>query len=90
VPLGELVERSTTMIVEEIPRVFQLRAGDQLGEVRAHGVQWPDGSISVRWPDVITDHWASFDDPAAAIVHNGEATVVWLRQDTYTDLEPTR
>ena len=73
-------------MADEIPRLFQLRTGDQLGELQAHGVQWPDGSVSVRWPDLDqTQDWATFDDPAAAIVHTDQSTIVWLRQDTYLD-----
>lgn len=75
-------------MAEEIPRLFQLRTtvGDHIGDVSAHGVQWPDGTISIRWPDLAESyHWRSFEDPAAAIVHTAQVTVVWLRQDTYAD-----
>lgn len=73
-----------------IPGLFYLRT-EPGGNLTADGVQWPDGSVTVRWLTGATDQWASFDDPAAAIVHTSDATVVWRRSDIYAQppVDPT-
>lgn len=69
---------------DDVPRLFYLWRNE---ERIADGVQWPDGAVSVRWtvPELATETWASFDDPAAAAVHDEAVMVVWRRQDSYVD-----
>ncbi|WP_367128310.1 hypothetical protein [Saccharothrix sp. HUAS TT1] len=74
------------MTPDEIPRLFVLHADGLDGEKVADGVQWPDGTISVRRLNpAATESWTDWEDPAAAEVHDGTTAVVWRRQDTYTD-----
>lgn len=76
--------------MSDIPRLFVLRAGGPLGDQVADGVQWPDGAINIRRLDPpATESWTGWDDPAAAEVHDGTTSVVWRRQETYTDQEGT-
>ncbi len=77
------------MAGEDIPRLFTLRAGEQLGQVAADGVQWLDGTITVHWTDdrlPRVEYWDSFEaDVAVVALQVEQLTVVWRRQDTYTD-----
>lgn len=77
------------MADEDIPRLFTLRAGEQLGQLAANGVQWPDGAVTVYWTDDRQPHieyWASFEADVAAVALDVEQlTVVWRRQGTYAE-----
>ncbi|MFG3439874.1 hypothetical protein ACGF0J_21725 [Nonomuraea sp. NPDC047897] len=46
----------------------------------ADGVEWPDGSVTVRWrgdrPSTVC--WVSLDDAIAIHGHGGSTRVVWL------------
>lgn len=50
----------------------------------ADGIQWPDGTVSIRWagdrPSVV--FWGSLDDAEWVHGHGGNTTVVWLDGDT--------
>jgi hypothetical protein len=45
----------------------------------ADGVQWPDGTVSVRWvgPHPSTVFWNSLDDALAVHGHGGHTRIVW-------------
>lgn len=46
----------------------------------AHGVQWPDGIVSVRWssdrPSIV--HWNSIEDATAIHCHDGTTRIAWV------------
>jgi len=66
------------------PRVFALvREVDQTGVsgtgVVAHGVQFVDGVVALRWrgPNASTAVWSHLDAALAIHGHNGLTRVVW-------------
>ena len=72
----------------ETPRLFQLLPGSPApvpgAKVLAAGVMWADDTITVRWlGDPRTQNWESWSE---ADIDLTTVTVVWLRQDTYSDL----
>lgn len=78
-------------MADEIPRLFQLRTGPHLADHRGDGVLWLDGTATINWVDA-TGHTARVETYASLEVLGAEVesdglTVVWLRQDTYTDQE---
>lgn len=72
------------------PALFYLLRGSLAqGEYVADGVQWPDGTISVRRVNPAKiETWTGWDDPGAAEVHDGTTVVVWYRRDTYVTPPP--
>lgn len=46
----------------------------------AEGVEWTDGSVTIRWRGDRSSvaHWRSLADMDAVHGHNGLTTVVWL------------
>lgn len=46
----------------------------------AHGVLWPDGTVSIRWagdrPSIV--HWGCLEDAEAIHGHGGATSFVWL------------
>ena len=69
----------------DLPRRFQLvRQVDVSGVsgtgIVAHGVQWPDGSVAVRWRGQrqSTVVWSSMEDVDAIHGHGGATVVEWV------------
>jgi len=67
------------------PRLFELyRHRDVTGKsgtgVVAHGAQWPDGTVSVRWAGATASfsNWDSLDVLVAVHGHEGATEVRWL------------
>lgn len=75
------------MADEAIPRLFQLRTGEQLVDVLANGVLWTDGTVTVNWARATgaIENYSTLDMFGATVAP--DHTVVWLRQDTYVDRE---
>lgn len=48
--------------------------------VVAHGVEFPDGSVAVRWPGAhaSTTVWPSVDSVRAIHGHNGSTEIQWI------------
>ncbi|MFJ9799874.1 hypothetical protein [Streptomyces sp. NPDC101145] len=69
-------------------RFYLLRHTDITGVsgtgIVADGVQWPDGTASVRWrgPRPSTVHWDRIDDAITIHGHGGATEIVWLDHDT--------
>lgn len=66
------------------PRLFHLERDTDVTGVSgtgrvADGVQWPDGTVALRWigdrPSTV--HWGSVDDVAAIHGHGGATRIVW-------------
>jgi D-hexose-6-phosphate mutarotase len=67
-----------------LPRVFVLyRRIDETGVsgtgIVAHGVQWTDGTVAVRWlgENPSTVIWDNIDKAMAVHGHDGKTVVVW-------------
>lgn len=70
------------------PRLFRLlRAVDVTGVSGtghvADGVQWPDGTVTIRWrggrPSTV--QWASIDDAVAIHGHGGNTLLEWADEE---------
>ncbi|MFI0929605.1 hypothetical protein ACH4TP_37640 [Streptomyces sp. NPDC021012] len=66
------------------PRVFRLQRHTDISGVSglghiADGIQWPDGTVTIRWrgPRPSTVHWNSLDDALAIHGHNGATEAIW-------------
>lgn len=67
------------------PRRFYLQRHHDVSGISgtgrvADGVQWPDGTASVRWrgPRPSTVHWDRMDDAEAIHGHQGATEIVWI------------
>jgi hypothetical protein len=61
------------------PRLFRLGLADRSGAT-ADGVQWPDGSVSVRWhpPQAMTGTYACLVD--VELIHGRSTRITWADQ----------
>ncbi|MGV9271496.1 LuxR C-terminal-related transcriptional regulator [Kitasatospora sp. NPDC003701] len=66
------------------PRLFHLQRDTDITGVSgtgtvAHGVQWPDGTVTIRWAGdrPSTVQWASIDDAEAVHGHGGHTRIIW-------------
>ncbi|MEU1086370.1 hypothetical protein ACFYPN_22835 [Streptomyces sp. NPDC005576] len=67
-----------------LPRRFHLQRNDDVtgasgtGRV-ADGVQWPDGTVTVRWrrERASTVNWDCIEDAEAIHGHQGATVIVW-------------
>lgn len=66
------------------PRVFTLQRDHDITGISgtgpvAHGVQWPDGTVTIRWtgPRPSTVNWNSIDDVIAINGHGGTTRIIW-------------
>ncbi|MEU6237392.1 hypothetical protein [Kitasatospora sp. NPDC047058] len=66
------------------PRIFHLQRDTDITGVSgtgivAHGVQWPDGTVTIRWtgdrPSTVT--WGSIEDAVHVHGHGGHTRIVW-------------
>ncbi|MFI1287434.1 hypothetical protein ACH4VM_02800 [Streptomyces sp. NPDC020792] len=74
------------------PRVFHLQRDHDVSGVSgtgrvADGVQWPDGTVTLRWigdrPSTV--HWDRLDDALAIHGHGGATRIVWADEQPPTD-----
>jgi hypothetical protein len=72
-----------------VTRRFQLKryvdvSGVSGTGIVADGVQWPDGTVTVRWrgdrPSTV--HWNHLEDAVAVHGHAGATKVVWIDEAT--------
>lgn len=68
-----------------VPRRFQLERDHDVSGVTgtgtvADGVEWPDGSASLRWRGAHASivYWPSIADAETIHGHNGATRFVWL------------
>ncbi|GAA0632306.1 hypothetical protein GCM10010174_61680 [Kutzneria viridogrisea] len=66
------------------PRLFWLDRRQDVSGISgtgriADGVQWPDGTVTLRWrgPHASVAHWSSLADVDAIHGHNGATRIVW-------------
>ncbi|MFG3050349.1 helix-turn-helix transcriptional regulator [Kitasatospora sp. NPDC048239] len=66
------------------PRLFHLQRDHDVTGVSgtgvvAWGVQWPDGTVTIRWTGdrPSTVNWASIDDAVHVHGHGGHTRIVW-------------
>jgi len=71
------------------PRLFRLERDVDVSGISgtghvADGVQWPDGTITVRWRGArpSTVHWDSLDDLIAINGHGGATRIVYPDPET--------
>ncbi|MFJ9657589.1 hypothetical protein ACIRPR_06425 [Streptomyces griseoflavus] len=69
------------------PRLFHLERDTDVTGVSgtgrvADGVQWPDGTVALRWigDRPSTTVWGSVDDVAAIHGHGGATRIVWAEE----------
>ncbi|MGW4803088.1 hypothetical protein [Kitasatospora sp. NPDC004272] len=72
-------------------RVFTLQRDHDITGISgtgtvAHGVQWPDGTVTLRWtgPRPSTVHWNSIDDVIAINGHGGATRIIWAVEPIMT------
>ncbi|MFD4394681.1 hypothetical protein [Kitasatospora sp. NPDC058478] len=68
----------------EQPRLFTLQRDTDITGISgtgtiAHGVQWPDGAVTIRWTGdrPSTVQWTGIDDVIAINGHGGHTRVIW-------------
>ncbi|MGA5820882.1 helix-turn-helix domain-containing protein [Kitasatospora sp. NPDC094028] len=66
------------------PRLFHLQRDTDITGISgtgiiAHGVQWPDGTVTIRWTGdrPSTVNWASIADAIHIHGHGGHTRIVW-------------
>ncbi|MFD6324224.1 hypothetical protein ACFWOL_15440 [Streptomyces sp. NPDC058442] len=74
------------------PRLFHLQRDHDISGVSgtgrvADGVQWPDGTVTLRWigdrPSTV--HWDRLDDAVAIHGHSGATRIVWADEQPPAD-----
>ncbi|MGW1174571.1 hypothetical protein ACWD4P_12725 [Kitasatospora sp. NPDC002543] len=66
------------------PRLFHLQRDTDITGISgtgivAHGVQWPDGTVTIRWTGDMpsTVNWTHIDHATAVHGHGGHTRIIW-------------